>query len=295
MDRLIFSITPDASVRYQKLKTGECHLIIHPSPTDLEAIRKNPRLKLAESPGINVGYLAINVLKKPFDNALVRQAIHYALNRQAYIKAIYQGHATVAKGPLPPLSWGYVSQIKDYPHDLEKAKQLLRKAGYPKGFKTQIWTLPVARPYNPNGKKMGEMMQADLAKVGIKVELVTYDWPTYLKKISMGEHPLAQIGWSASSGDPDVFLNSLLSCSSIPTLNISYWCHKKFDRLVIQAKTISDQKERKKLYLMAQNIFTQEVPWVSLAHSTIFVGMSKKVQGFKIDPRGDIFQFVDLK
>ena len=295
IDELIFSITPDASVRYQKLKTGECHLIAHPSPTDLESMKKHPQLKLAQAPGINLGYLSINVLKKPFDNVLVRRAIYHALNRQSYVKAIYLGHATVATSPLPPTSWGHISQMEDNSYNLERAKKLLTEAGFPNGFKSEIWTLPVARPYNPNGKKMGEMMQADLAKVGIQIKLVTYDWSTYLKKMDMGEHSLAQIGWSASNGDPDSFLNTLLSCSSIPMLNASHWCHKKFDKLMVQAKSVLDRRERKRLYKLAQNIFQREIPWVGLAHATIFVGMNKKVKGFKIDPRGDIFQFVDLE
>src|SRR5690606_5004101 len=97
--QLVFSITPDASVRFQKLKTGECHLIIEPSPADLAAMKTNKDLKVLSGASLNVGYLAMNTQKKPFDNVLVRQAINHALNKQSYIEAIYMGNAEVAKNP----------------------------------------------------------------------------------------------------------------------------------------------------------------------------------------------------
>ena len=124
--------------------------------------------------GLNVGYVAFNVEKKPLNNAKVRQAIRYALNRESYINSIYKGHAEVAKNPIPPTIWSYNKSTKMTDYDIKKAKDLLAQAGYPKGFKISLWTLPVSRPYNPNGKKMGELIQEDLKKIGIKVELITY-------------------------------------------------------------------------------------------------------------------------
>src|SRR6185437_7150670 len=131
-------------------------------------------------PGANLGFLAINVKKKPFDNLKVRQALAHAVNVASYVNVVFQGEATVAKTAVPPTVWGSDDHVAGYEYNIEKARSLLAEAGYPKGFDTELWILPVSRPYNPNGKKMGELMQADLAKVGIRVRLVTYDWPTYL-------------------------------------------------------------------------------------------------------------------
>lgn len=155
VSKLVFSITPDPSVRFQKLKTGECHLIIEPSPADVASMKKNPKLIVLEGAGLNVGYLALNTQKKPFDNVNVRRAINMALNRQAYIDAIYLGNAEVAKNPLPPTIWSYNKGVKPFDYNIKKANELMVKAGYPKGFETELWTLPVTRPYNPNGKKNG--------------------------------------------------------------------------------------------------------------------------------------------
>jgi dipeptide transport system substrate-binding protein len=297
ISNLVFSITPDASVRYQKLRTKECHLIIEPSPADLASMKTNPSIKVLEAPGLNVGYLAMNTKKAPFNKTDVRRAINYALNKASYIKAIYLGHAMVAKNPLPPTIWSYNKNVNNYDYNLVKAKALMKKAGYSKGFETEIWTLPVTRPYNPNGKKMGEMMQADLAKIGIKAKLITYDWPTYLKKARLGEHQLIQLGWTGDNGDPDNFLNVLLGCSGVNAgSNVARWCHGKFNDLILKAKRITGKKERTKLYAKAQKIFNDQAPWAPIAHSIIFRAMVKGVKGYKIDPLGgDIFKTVDIQ
>ncbi len=295
--QLIYSITPDANVRYQKLKTGECNFIIEPSPSDIPSMKKDKKLEVKEGPGLNIAYLAMNTTIKPFDNLLVREAINYALNKDAYIKAIYLGNATPAKNPIPPTIWSYNNNVKDFEYNPKKALELMKKAGHEKGFETEIWTLPITRPYNPNGKKMGEMMQADLAKIGIRVKLVTYDWGTYLAKANKGEHQMIQMGWTGDNGDPDNFLNVLLSCQSVKTgSNYSRWCHQEFNSLIQRATKIVNKKERIKLYQKAQEVFKNECPWVTLAHSTVYRAMDSRVKGYKISPLGhDIFTNVFLE
>tara|TARA_B100000925_G_scaffold291208_1_gene278468 strand:+ start:872 stop:2449 length:1578 start_codon:yes stop_codon:yes gene_type:complete len=295
--KLVFSITPDASVRYQKLKTGECHLMIEPNPSDLESMRKNKDLMVQEASGLNVAYLAMNTTKKPFNDVRVRKAINLALNKDAYINAIYRGNAISAKNPIPPTMWSYNQNIKQHSLNIKEAKNLLKQAGLEQGFETELWTLPVSRPYNPAGKKMGEMMQADLAKIGIKIKLVTYDWPTYLSKSRNGEHSLIQLGWTGDNGDPDNFLHVLLGCQGVKAgSNVALWCNKKFNELVEKARKVFAQKEREKLYKKAQEIFHKEVPWVPIVHSKVYRAMSKKVNGYTIDPLGgDIFTDVEMK
>jgi dipeptide transport system substrate-binding protein len=287
LDKVVFAITPDANVRLQKLKAGECHLIAEPSPQDLNAISADTKLKLMSQPGANIGYLAFNVQKPPFDKVEVRRAVAHALNREYYLKAIYQGTATLAKNPLPPTVWGADPGTKDYDYDPAKAKALLKQAGFPDGFSAELWTLPVSRPYNPNGKKMGELMQADLAKVGIKVKLVTYDWPTYLAKARAGDHQMVQLGWTTDNGDPDNFLGTLLSCAAIAGGgNMARWCDKNYDKIITEARSLTGTAARTSRYFKAQKIFKQAAPWVTLVHATVFRGLSRKVKGYKISPLG---------
>lgn len=297
IDKLVFAITPDASVRFQKLKAGECHLVAEPAPQDLKSMRENSNLKLESQPGANLGYLAFNVEKAPFNKLEVRQAIAHALNRESYLQLVYQGTATLAKSPLPPTVWGNDPKAKFSEYNIEKAKELLNKAGLPNGFETELWTLPVARPYNPNGKKMGELMQSDLAKIGIKVKLVSYDWPTYLAKAHKGEHQMVQLGWTTDNGDPDNFLDILLSCGAVASgSNMSRWCDKEYDQYVNKAKVVSDVKARTAQYIKAQEVFAKKGPFVPLAYANVFRGMNKKVEGYKISPLGvEDFYTLDIK
>lgn len=297
VDKLLFAITPDASVRAQKLRTGECHFMIEPAPADLAALKGDSKFKVMSAPGMNVGYLAMNTEKKPFDNVLVRRAIGYALNRKSYMDAIFLGNATIAKNPLPPSIWSYNDAVKDLDYNPEKAKELLKQAGLAGGFETELWTMPVSRSYNPNGKKLGEMMQADLAKVGIRAKLVTYDWATYLSKAKSGQHSLLQFGWTGDNGDPDNFLGILLGCASVNTgSNYARWCYKPYNDLIVEAKKTTDIKKRTELYKKAQVIFKDQMPWVTIAHSTVFRAMSKNVKNYKMDPLGaDLFNNVSVE
>ena len=287
VDKLIIAITPDANVRTQKLKTNECQFVGEPSPADIVALKANSKIKVLESAGLNVGFLAMNVTKKPFDDVNVRKAISLALDKKTYINAIYMGNAQVAKNLIPPTIWSYNNSIKESEYNVEKARELLKKAGFPNGFETEMWTLPVSRPYNPNGKKMGELMQADLAKIGIKVKLVSFDWPTYLEKSKAGLHTMIQLGWTGDNGDPDNFFNVLLGCASVASgSNYPRWCNEKFNKLIDDAKLSTDPKVRSKYYMSAQVLQNEEMPLIPVAHSRVFKAMASNIKGYKQDPLG---------
>jgi len=296
VDTLVFSITPDASVRYAKLKAGECHVMPYPNPADLEAMRTDPDINLLEKEGLNVGYLAFNTEKEPFTDKRVRQALSLAINKSAIIEAVFQGAGKVAKNPIPPTIWSYNEEIEDYPYDPEKAKQLLAEAGFPDGFETDIWAMPVQRPYNPNARRMAEMIQADWDKIGVKAKIVSFEWGEYLKRSKEGEHQTVLLGWTGDNGDPDNFLAVLLGCDGVGSANRARWCHKPFEDLIQQAKRVSDKEERASLYKQAQVVFKEEAPWVTIAHSVVFQPVRKEVMDFRIDPfGGNIFYGVDLK
>lgn len=281
LEGIVGVIVPDSSVRTQKIKKRECHIVSQPSLSDLSDLKKDPGIKLTGEKRFNIAYLAMNVEKPPFNHLKVRQAIHHALNRKFYIQAIYEGHAEVAKNPFPPGLWAYNHQVRDYEYNPGKARKLLKEAGRAKGFKTTLWTLPIARPYNPHGKKTGELMQADLQKVGIQVELITYDWPTYISRSTKGEHDMIQLGWTSDNGDPDNFLRVLLSCDSVSSgVNVARWCHRPFDSLLKKALLTSHQKTRARLYRQAQVLFKQQAPWVTLAHTYEYVAVLKPVTGY---------------
>ena len=291
LDRVILKVITDKSARYLSLKKGEVDMIEFPNPSDIPAIQSDPNLKIVSQSGMNVGYLALNTMHKPFDNKLVRQAMNYAIDKKAIIDAVYGSLGTAAKNPIPPGMWSYNDKIEAYPYNPDKAKQLLAQAGYASGFTTNLWAMPVSRPYNPDAKKVAEIIQAQLSKVSITANIVSYDWGTYLDKLSKGEHDAALIGWTGDNGDPDNFLFVLLSipATEIPAQNYSFWKNTAFNDLITQAKQTSDIAKRTQLYQQAQVIFHDEAPWVPIAHSTVVQPMKKTVQGFQLYPVGKAF------
>ena len=288
LDRLILKVIPDATSRWLALQKGEVDLIDFPSAEDLAAMAKTDGIQLIQQPGLNVGYLALNTQKKPFDNKLVRQAMNYAIDQQEIVTAVYGAVGQVAKNPIPPTIWSYNDDIEDYGYDPEMAKSLLKKAGYPNGFEMELWAMPVARPYNPNARKIAEIMQAQLAKVGIKASIISYEWGTYLDKTDMGEHQAAMLGWTGDNGDPDNFLWVLLSApaAELPAGNIALWKDATFTDLIGRAKETTDQDERTELYREAQVVFHEEAPWVPIAHSVVTVPAKDEVKNFVIYPTG---------
>ncbi len=296
IDDLVFAITPDASVRYQKLKAGECHVMPYPNPADIDAMKTDADLNLLEQEGLNVGYLAYNTLMPPFDNVTVRKALNKAINKQAILDAVFQGAGKVAANPIPPTIWSYKADLPDDSYDPEAAKKMLADAGI-KDLSTKIWAMPVQRPYNPNARRMAELIQADWAAVGVKAEIVSYEWGEYLKRSKDKDRDGAVLlGWTGDNGDPDNFLAVLLGCSAVGGSNRAQWCHKPFEDLIQKAKVVSDNAERTKIYEDAQVVFKEQAPWATIAHSVVFKPVRKEVVDFKIDPfGGHIFYGVDLK
>ncbi|MCB9960126.1 MAG: ABC transporter substrate-binding protein [Rhodospirillaceae bacterium] len=296
IDELVFSITPDASVRYARLQAGECHVMPYPNPADVPAMQADPNITVLEQEGLNVGYLAFNTEREPFTDPRVRRALYLAINKEAIIEAIFQGAAVPAVNPIPPTIWSYNWDIEDYPFDPEAARALLAEAGYPDGFTTNLWAMPVQRPYNPAARRMAEIIQANWAEIGVEAEIVTYEWGEYLARSAEGEHDTVLLGWTGDNGDPDNFMYVLLGCDAVAGgSNRSRWCYEPFDSLLRDAKLTTDLDERTRLYEEAQVIFHEETPWVPIAHSVVYMPVRNEVQDYLIDPfGGHIFYGVSL-
>lgn len=298
LDRVVFRSIPDNAIRLIELQQGGLHAMEFPNPDDLQQIEKDDTLHLLTQPGMNIGYLAMNFDKPPLDNQKVRLAINHAINKTAIIEHLYQGLGMPAKNPIPPTLWSYDDTIQDYAYNPELAKKLLEEAGFPNGFETTLWALPVPRPYIPDGRALAEVIQSDLRKIGIETKIVTYDWGTYLEKTKNGEHDMAMLGWSADLGDPDNFFYFLLSKSSAekPAGNIAFYRSDEMQNVLEKARATSDKDERDALYKEAQRIFHKDVPWVPLAHAKQILVINKRVKNLKLQPLNwKYFQKVSLE
>ena len=295
VDNLVFAITTDASVRYQKLQAGECHVMPYPNPADIAEMKSNPDVVVMEQEGLNVGYLAYNTQQAPFDNPMVRKALNMAIDKQAIIDVVFQGSGQIAKNPIPPTMWSYNDAVVDDPYDPEAAKAMLAEAGA-EGLSMKVWAMPVQRPYNPNARRMAELIQADFAKIGVEVEIVSYEWGEYLDRSKATDRDGAVLlGWTGDNGDPDNFLAVLLGCDGVGGGNRAQWCYEPFNDLVQKAKVTTDVAERTSLYEEAQVVFKEQAPWATIAHSVVFMTMRPEVEGYVMHPLGGhIFTEVSL-
>ena len=288
LKQLVFDITPNNTGRLTKLLTHECDVIAYPIAH--KKLQKHRQFKLNSVTASNVGYLAFNTEKPPFDNILVRQAVSHAINKQAIIETVFFGKAVIAKTLLPKQSWAYDKSIKGVKFDPALAKELLIKAGFETGFEMDIWAPPISRAYNPNAITMAKIIQDNLSKIGIKVKIVShYEWSTFIQNIKKGEHQTALLGWTADHPDPDNFFTPILSCAAKESGdNKTRWCNKSFDLLLEKSLLTDNIKQRRVYYSQALAMINTELPLLPIAHSKRFQARSKKVKGRILNAFGGI-------
>lgn len=292
MQQLVFDIVPNNARRMAKLLTHECDIIAFPRLAELELITARPDVRVQESTSMNVGFWAFNTQKPPLDDVRVRQALALAINQQAIIQAVYFNQATAARSVLPPTSWAFNPLLSTPVYDPQQARQLLAAAGLERGFSLSIWAMPVQRLYNPNALKMAELIQADLAQIGVTATIVSYEWNTFRRRLSAGEHDSVLIGWTGDNADPDNFFRPLLSCSALDSgSNRAQWCDPVFDSILNQALLTADQQQRRRHYLAAQQYLQNTMPLFPIAHSQRFQALNTAIEGVTINPYGGVSLF----
>jgi peptide/nickel transport system substrate-binding protein len=287
VDPLIFAITPDANVRLQKLRRNECQIALSPKPLDVQSALKEPTLKVEKTDAFMTAFVAINSQHPPLDKPEVRQAINLAFDKTNYVKAVFEDTAEPANGPYPPNTWSYAKGLPGYPHDVEKARALMAKAGLKDGFKTTIWTRPSGSLLNPNPSLSAQMLQSDLAQIGIEAEIRVIEWGELIRRAKAGEHDLLFMGWAGDNGDPDNFLTPQFSCAALKSgTNFARYCNQDLDKQISAGKTTTEQGVRTKLYEQAQAQIQQQALWLPLAHPTAFALTRKDVEGYSVSPFG---------
>jgi ABC-type transport system substrate-binding protein len=293
LDKVVFRAIPENSVRFLELKTGNVHICQFPNPADIALAKNDAKMKLVSQPGMNIGYLGFNHTKEPWkSNVKLRMAVATAINRKAIVDNIYQGQGQLARNNIPPFMLGFNEAVPMIDYSVDKAKALLAEAGFPEGKgldEITLWSMPVARPYNPEGLKLGVAMVADLSKIGIRARVVSYEWGTYLKR--QREQPpdmdLFQLGWTGDNGDTDNFLAVLFDGMADPTVR-TQWHSQAYHDLMLQGKQTTDPAKRAEIYKKANMLLYQEMPVIPIAHSTQTWPLLKKVQDFKLHPTASI-------
>lgn len=239
---------------------------------------------------MNIAYMAMNLDHEPFGNVLVRRAVAHAIDRDAIVDGLYAGLADAALGPVPPNVFGADPEPQDYPYDQDLSRELLAEAGYPEGFETTLWAMSGPRPYMPQPLRLAQVIQADLAAVGIHARIVSYEWGTYLDRVHRGHHDMALLGWQADNGDPDnfLFVHFDKSAALPPAGNISFFRNEEVHRLLLDGQRTVSPPDRIPLYVDAQRIIHRESPWVPLVHTMELAAMRRGVDGYRLHPTGRV-------
>jgi len=297
VDAMVFKSIPDNTSRVAALSGGELSGADGLTPDDVPTVKQGQGLGVEYQPPLNIGYMAMNLRKKPFDDVRVRRAVALAINMPAIVESFFGETGELASNPMPPLVPYFNKNVEPYPHDPDEAGRLLEEAGLGDGFDTTLWYMPIPRPYMPDAKGVAQAMQQDLEEVGIKAKLVTREWGAYIEETGSGAHDMCILGWSGANADPDTFLNILLSsdyATDQNALNVSYYENSRLDDLMNTALRSADDAERRGLYMEAQEIIHQDVPMVSIAYAKPPVGLQNSVEGFVPTVGGERFNTIEL-
>lgn len=286
LDKLIYQVIPENAARLNALQTGEIDVLDGMNAGDTTIVEETQGLELQKRPSFNIGYMAFNMEKEPFDDPLVRKAINMAINKEEIVDAFYNGLADPATSPLPPSLWSHDDTLEKYDYNVEEAKKLLAEAGYENGFETELYTMSNPRPYLPEPMKIAEAIQSGLSEIGITADIVSMEWATYLDDTKSGKHSMAMYGWTGVMADPDNFLYPNLSKTNaeVPAQNIAFYKSDEFTSLITEARETIDQEKRTELYKEAQALFQEDAPWVMLAYTTPPLAQSDYVEDYKPHP-----------
>ena len=283
LQRIVFQVVPEPSVRALKIQNGEADVTWAIDPKDVPTLKGQANTDVLEQPGLNVSMAEFNLMKPENGNQALRQAMNYAINKQELADKLYSGALTPATGVLPPTSWGFNKDIKGYPYDPEKARALLKDAGY-NGQVLTLDSYTIARGYNPQGSKLAEAIQQYLDDVGIKTEIKTGEWTQYRADRRAGKLNIAFGGWQADTGDPENFLGVFFNSVNKGGVNTSFYGVPEVDKLLNSANEETDVAKRKDLFNQAENHIVDDAPWLFVGHMKQQAALRKRVQGFVQQP-----------
>lgn len=290
--KFILQVIKDNTSRVAALAGGNVDGANGLNPDDAPTLKKKNGVEPRYEPSLDISYLAMNNLRKPFDDRRVRLAVVHAINMSEIVKSVFGDTAELASNPMPYTVPYFDKDIKPYEYDPEKAKKLLNEAGLSDGFKTNLWYMSIPRPYLPDGKTAAQVMKSDLAKVGIEVKLVTREWGTYTQETSEGKHDMCLMGWSGSNADPDTFINVLLNSAAATkkdSQNLAYYKNHEMDKVLNKARHSIKDNERRQLYYRAQKMFHRDAPWAPIAYPKPVLGFREEVRGFTPSPASSRF------
>ncbi|MFS2035921.1 glutathione ABC transporter substrate-binding protein GsiB [Polaromonas sp. CT11-55] len=299
VDSITWRPVVDNNTRAAMMQTNEAHFAFPMPPETVDSLSKKPSLEVTSAPSIIHRYLSMNTLQKPFDNPKVREAINYAINKEALVKVAFSGYAIPAEGVVPH-GVEYAAKLGPWPYNPAKARELLKEAGYPNGFESTLWSA-----YNyTTAQKVIQFVQQQLAQVGIKVQVQALEAGQRVERVESAQDPatapvrMYYVGWSSSTGEADWALRPLLASESLPPkmFNTAYYKNPEVDADIAKALVTTSGAEKAKLYTDAQQRIWKDAPWAFLVTERLLSVRARNLAGFYVIPDGSFnFDEVELK
>ena len=281
IDKILYRGITDENVQYQNLQSGELDLIDSIPLVEFKDLQESGDYNVSIKPGLGFQGIYLNVQQPPFDNKALRQAVYRLVNRDAIVKAALRNvGGTPANSPFSPQSWAYGKSDKYPPRSVEEAKALLKKGGEPDGFSFTLKT-----DTSPINLQIAQIIQNNLKPAGIDVKVEKEEFGTLLEDSDNGNFQALYLGWSGRI-DPDLNIYDFMVTDG--DFNSSGYSNPEVDRLLGEARTISDRDRRKELYDQVMEILHEDAPYVYLFHNnqTTDFAMQPTVQGFEPYPDG---------
>jgi oligopeptide transport system substrate-binding protein len=282
LDRIVFRVIPDEMARFQEFKAGNLeHTDI---PTGFfRVVKGDPSLRgmLVSRPSLGINAIQFNLEKPPFrGNRPLRQAFNYSVNKEAIATVILEGRVSPARSVLPPGIFAYNPKLQGYPHNKDKARQLLAQAGYENGRGLP----PLTLYYNTGlvNRQIAEFVQGAFREVGVTIALRELDWPAYLNLVDRGDASLFRLGWLADYPDPENFLTVLFHSRNMGSKgNLSRYANPRVDALLDRADATLDPAERTRFYREAEQMILDDAPWLFLHYYSTDVLIQPWVKGLR--------------
>ena len=291
IDRIVYRVIPDSTVRLANLRSGSLDLIEQMAPPDLSSIVGNPRFKVAQANSLGYMRIYINVGRSDRANtplgrdARIRQAFNLAIDRNVLNEVAFNGEYLPANGWISSASPFYLRSIPHTTRDLAKAKALLAAAGE-RNPKVELTVLNT-----PVSLQIGQLIQAMAGEAGFEVKLLAFETATALFSAEKGNYEAFLVGWPGFV-DPDMNIYSILACKA--PLNYSGYCNPEVDRLLNAARAIADAEARVAVYTRVREILAEDEPYLFLFHNKWIWVHSTKLNGFVAHPDG-ITRVLDLR
>lgn len=263
---------------------GNVDMLFSVSAYDCEKLRLSPDVKLLQSPSTKIEYLSLNNQHPPLDNPKVRLAISYAINRDTISKLVYHGYSNPSASLIPEGITGYLDSLVTY--DPQKAKELLKEAGYENGFEFNVITINTIR------KNTLEYIKLDLAEVGITLNYQLITMQEAADMMMKGEHDSILVGW-AFSADPNSVLPLVIGTGSGKTMNSSNYSNPEVDELMVKGRAESDPEAKRKIYETINRMVVEESPMVILQNPMVLSAARDSIEGIHFNPQG-LFQYESL-